>query len=109
MTIKQNIHLERVKKNLGKQAFSYHAANDWNSLPVDIRNIYQIKTFKSKLKKHLATFVIAIAHRTLYRTDRMRTLCYITFHIFTFVSFIFLFFLFFYHGSTENHFREWTP
>jgi hypothetical protein len=27
--------LERVKKNWGKQAFSYHAANDWNSLPVE--------------------------------------------------------------------------
>ena len=52
---KQNIHLERVKKNWGKQAFSYHAANDWNSLPVEIRNIQQIKTFKTKLKKHLAT------------------------------------------------------
>jgi hypothetical protein len=52
---KQNIHLERVKKNWGKQAFSYHAANDWNSLPVEIRNIHQIKTFKTELKKHLAT------------------------------------------------------
>ena len=58
---KQNIHLERVKKNWGKQAFSYHAANDWNSLPVEIRNIRQVKTFKTKLKKHLAN-----SHRTLY-------------------------------------------
>jgi hypothetical protein len=51
---KQNIHLERVKKNWGKQAFSYHAANDWNSLPVELQNIRQTKTFKTKLKKHLA-------------------------------------------------------
>ena len=41
-----------------------------------------------------------------------RALYNITFYIFTFVSFIFLFFIFFfffYQGSTENHFREWTP
>jgi hypothetical protein len=51
---KHNIHLERVKKNWGKQAFSYHAANDWNSLPVELQNTRQTKTFKTKLKKHLA-------------------------------------------------------
>ena len=51
---KQNIHLECVKKNWGKQAFSYHAANDWNSLPVELQNIRQTKTFKTKLKKHVA-------------------------------------------------------
>jgi hypothetical protein len=43
-----------VKKNWGKQAFRYHAANDWNSLPVKLQNIRQTKTFKTKLKKHLA-------------------------------------------------------
>ena len=52
---KQNIDLERVRKNWGKQAFSNHAANDWNSLPVELQNIRQIKTLKTKLKKHLAT------------------------------------------------------
>jgi hypothetical protein len=46
--------MERVKKNWGKQAFSYHAANDWNSLPAWISGIY-FKTFKTKLKKHLST------------------------------------------------------
>ena len=52
---KQNLHLERVNKNWGKQAFSYHAANDWNNLPMELREIYQFKTFKIKLKKHLST------------------------------------------------------
>jgi hypothetical protein len=37
-----------------QQAFSYHAAIDWYSLPVEIRNVCQIKTFKTILKKHLA-------------------------------------------------------
>jgi hypothetical protein len=32
--------LERVKKNWGKQAFNYHAANDWNSLPMWNSRIY---------------------------------------------------------------------
>jgi hypothetical protein len=34
---------------------------------VEIRNIRQVITFKTKLKKHLAN-----SHRTLYWTDRMR-------------------------------------
>jgi hypothetical protein len=51
----KNEHLERVKKNWGKQAFNYYAVNDWNSLPVKLRNIRRIKTFKTKLKKHLST------------------------------------------------------
>ena len=33
----------------------YRNSNDWNSLPVPIWNIRQIKTFKTKLKKHLTT------------------------------------------------------
>ena len=43
------------QEDWGKQAFSYYAANDWNSLPVELRNMRQIKTFKTKLKKHLST------------------------------------------------------
>jgi hypothetical protein len=41
--------LERVKKNWGKQAFSYHAANDWNSLPVELQNILYVKLKLIKL------------------------------------------------------------
>jgi hypothetical protein len=32
--------MERVKKNWGKQALSYYAANDWNSR-MDLRMIHQ--------------------------------------------------------------------
>ena len=49
---KQNLHLEHVKKNWGKQAFAYHAANDWNSVPVELREIELFTSFKIKLKKH---------------------------------------------------------
>ena len=52
---KQNLHLECVNKNWGKQIFSYHAANDWNNLPMELREINQFKTFKIKLTNHLST------------------------------------------------------
>ena len=51
---KQNLYLERIEKNWGKQAFSCHAANDWNSLPVELRKTDQFKTIKIKLKEHLS-------------------------------------------------------
>ena len=50
---KQNLHLDHDKRNWGKQAFTYHAANDWNSLPVELRQIELFTSFKIKLKKHL--------------------------------------------------------
>ena len=50
---KRNLHLDHVKRNWGKQAFTYHAANDWNSLPVELRQIELFTSFKIKLKKHL--------------------------------------------------------
>jgi hypothetical protein len=59
---------------------------------------------------YIRSFYIAIGLST-EPIGCAKTLYDITFHIFfgTFVSFIFLFFYFFYQGSTENHFREWTP
>ena len=50
---KQNLHLKHVKRNWGKQAFTYHAANDWNSLPVELQEIELFTSFKIKLKNHL--------------------------------------------------------
>ena len=44
---------DHVKRNWGKQTFTYHAANDWNSLPVELRQIEPFTSFKIKLKKHL--------------------------------------------------------
>jgi hypothetical protein len=68
---KQNLQL--VKRNWGKQAFSYHvahgvgwkkasyhAAKDWNSVPIDIRDTEQFTTFKNKL--------IIYHYKTLYRS-----------------------------------------
>ena len=40
---KQNLHLERVEKNWDKQKFGYHAVNDWNSLPVELRENSKIE------------------------------------------------------------------
>ena len=50
---KQNLHLDHVKRNWGKQAFTCHATNDWNSLLVELRQIELFTSFKIKLKKHL--------------------------------------------------------
>ena len=40
-------------KTYGHRAFSVAAPKLWNTLPVDIRSITDINTFKSKLKTHL--------------------------------------------------------
>ena len=35
---KSDIHLDKVKRNWGKQRFYYQSSNDWNTLPLDLRN-----------------------------------------------------------------------
>ena len=40
-------------KTLGARSFAYAAPSLWNSLPLEIRAIDNINTFKSSLKAHL--------------------------------------------------------
>ncbi len=42
-----------MNKALGARTFAYAAASLWNSLPLEIRAIDIIETFKSSLKTHL--------------------------------------------------------
>ena len=44
------------RTNWGKQTFIYQAAKDWNSLPTDLKVIYLLSIFKSKLKTFLKDF-----------------------------------------------------
>ena len=50
---KSHVDLERVKKNWGKQRFCLHSLNDWNSLPLELRNSKTLANFKATLKKIL--------------------------------------------------------
>ena len=47
---KNNVHLGKVKRNWGKQHFSYHVFSDWNSLSLEIRDSISLANFKSCLK-----------------------------------------------------------
>lgn len=53
-----SLHLPLQHTNRGKQAFIYHAAKNWNSLPIDFKYINFLSIFKSKLKPSFKTFLI---------------------------------------------------
>ena len=42
-----------VKTNVGTRAFSVATLTPWNSLPVSVKSVGNITTFRSKLKTHL--------------------------------------------------------
>jgi hypothetical protein len=42
-----------IKSNNGRRSFSYAAPTTWNSLPVNLRSLSSIETFRSHLKTHL--------------------------------------------------------
>ena len=50
---KQNLYLERVYRNWGKQSFTYHGAQDWNKLRNELRETKSFLLLNLKLKKHL--------------------------------------------------------
>ncbi|XP_077998734.1 uncharacterized protein LOC144451705 [Glandiceps talaboti] len=47
------VEINPVKSSYGKRAFSNAAAVLWNSLPLDIRQCYELSCFKTKVKTHL--------------------------------------------------------
>ena len=53
---KQNLYLQRVSKNWGKQSFTCHGGQDWNTLPKELSETNSFLLLKSKLDKVLNTF-----------------------------------------------------
>ena len=49
----QNVYYKHSK--YGKRAFSYYASRYWNTLPIDIRCINTVSSFKTALKSYLIT------------------------------------------------------
>lgn len=47
---RKDFHLPRVKRKWGKQRFTYHALQDWNSLNQHIRESTSLSLFKNNLK-----------------------------------------------------------
>ena len=45
-----DLHLPRVRTNLGKKTFIFQASKDWNNLDNDIKNSKSLSFFKAKLK-----------------------------------------------------------
>ena len=45
-----DLHLPRLRTNLGKQTFIFQASKDWNNLDNDIKNSKSLSFFKAKLK-----------------------------------------------------------
>ena len=45
--------VDKVKKNWGKQRFYYQSLNDWNTLPLDLRNSETLAIFKANLKSFI--------------------------------------------------------
>ena len=48
-----NIHVPRVNNNIQKDTFYYSGTLDWNSLPLEIKMIPNIQSFKHKVKQYL--------------------------------------------------------
>ena len=46
------LQLKSVKTEWGVKSFGFQAAQDWNNLPEDIREIRSVATFKRHLKLH---------------------------------------------------------
>ena len=51
--IRQNIVVEKTELTLTRKGFIFRGAENWNSLPMEIRNIDKIGQFKPKLKQWL--------------------------------------------------------
>ena len=47
------VHIEFRRTNYGKFSIRFKGAITWNSLPIEIRNISSINTFKTKLKEYV--------------------------------------------------------
>ena len=45
-----DLHLPRVRTNLGKQTFIYQASKDWNNLDNNIKSSESMSVFKAKVK-----------------------------------------------------------
>ena len=43
----------KARTNYMKQSFSYNSTLVWNAIPLELRNISNIYSFKRQLKKHL--------------------------------------------------------
>ena len=50
---KTRLHLPKVKSKMCQTMFKYAGANDWNSLPIYIREITSINIFKQTLFTYL--------------------------------------------------------
>ena len=50
---RHDIRLPFAKRNWGKQTLLYTLADDWNSLPDDLRDVKNLQSFKAKARKVL--------------------------------------------------------
>ena len=51
-----DLRLPLPRTNWGKQTFTFKAAKDWNSLPIDLREADVLSVFKAKLKPFFKDF-----------------------------------------------------
>ena len=69
--IKENstlLQIPRSNSTYGDRAFSSYAPKLWNALPLELRNICTLETFKSHVKHHLFTsFQVYISKAFMYR------------------------------------------
>lgn len=52
-----DLHVERFSNSYGRRALHYHVAIIWNSLPVSIKQLISVPSFKKELRLYYATFV----------------------------------------------------
>ena len=51
-----NLYKPKVNKNIFKTSLSYSGADLWNELPIDIKELTNLHSFKTKLKKCIMPF-----------------------------------------------------
>ena len=61
----------RIKSNYGARSFRYNAPRLYNNLPVDIKKLDNVETFKKKLKTHFFRKAYNLTEKTL--TDAYAT------------------------------------
>ena len=58
-SLKTDLHLPRVKLQLGKRTFRLNGTYQFNNLPADLKMINSFSSFKNRLRKHFLSLSLS--------------------------------------------------
>ena len=50
-----DLNIPKCRTALAQKSFQYRGADNWNSLPRELRNLYSLSVFKRSLRSHLSS------------------------------------------------------